>query len=190
MVTKGFDLEGVGPVFVVFLCQNCESARAGVPETELLLVHFVRNCCHSYRRYGSTRAKGATAGRLSEPLRPHEERVRVEMVVTGQVESWRAWRATPGRLSSEESPVQCGVLSSTLKSCERSNQRFRRDPQSMPDHDALWLCRHRHVRYDETNEKPSSSQPALPPIIFFTLRPSLARLAAARSAPLQCGPAQ
>ena len=38
--------------------------------------------------------------------------------------------------------------------------------------------------------KPSSFHPSTPPIIFFTFRPSRARLAAPRSAPLQCGPPQ
>ncbi|GEM_PF-6456053 len=38
--------------------------------------------------------------------------------------------------------------------------------------------------------KPSTFQPSAPPIIFFTFRPRRARRAAARSAPLQCGPLQ
>jgi peptidoglycan/LPS O-acetylase OafA/YrhL len=38
--------------------------------------------------------------------------------------------------------------------------------------------------------KPSSAQPVMPPSINFTGRPSRARRSAARSAPLQCGPAQ
>ncbi len=48
------------------------------------------------------------------------------------------------------------------------------------------------VRQDpyRVREKPSSSQPVMPPIIFFTGRPSLARRMAAFSVPLQCGPAQ
>ena len=46
--------------------------------------------------------------------------------------------------------------------------------------------------YSETcfSEKPSSSQPVTPPIIFFTGRPSFANRIAAFSVPLQCGPAQ
>jgi nitrilase len=38
--------------------------------------------------------------------------------------------------------------------------------------------------------KPSSFQPSTPPIIFLTGRPIRASRAAARSAPLHCGPAQ
>lgn len=41
-----------------------------------------------------------------------------------------------------------------------------------------------------TSAKPSSFQPVIPPIISFTGRPRRARRAAARSAPLQCGPPQ
>ena len=39
-----------------------------------------------------------------------------------------------------------------------------------------------------TRRKPSSFHPSTPPIIFLTGRPRRARCAAARSAPLQCGP--
>lgn len=38
--------------------------------------------------------------------------------------------------------------------------------------------------------KPSAAHPAMPPGMVFTRRPSRAKRSAARSAPLQCGPAQ
>ena len=41
-----------------------------------------------------------------------------------------------------------------------------------------------------TKANPSSAQPVMPPIITFTGNPSRASLSAARSVPLQCGPAQ
>lgn len=42
----------------------------------------------------------------------------------------------------------------------------------------------------EANSKPSSAHPVIPPIMIFTGRPNCANFKAARSAPLQCGPAQ
>jgi hypothetical protein len=47
-----------------------------------------------------------------------------------------------------------------------------------------------HVRSAPTRRKPSSFHPSMPPIIFFIRRPRRASRAAARSAPLQCGPLQ
>src|SRR3989442_14515549 len=51
-------------------------------------------------------------------------------------------------------------------------------------------CFHKGSAWSVIRRKPSSFQPSTPPIIFRTFRPNIASWSAARSAPLQCGPAQ
>ena len=120
---------------------------------------------------------------LSPPTRPRSATV-VALTCADVESAWIAWRLSShhgvcNHTSHGRGPDFCG-----RRECAASTSPF--TPSAAITRQPCRACR----VHSACREKPSSSQPVMPPIISFTLRPRRDSRTAALSAPLQCGPAQ